>query len=175
MTGSNIVAVVVGGESMHFRIPTDKDYEALVRCDEIGSRLFEILPESEAEELLRSMLMVLRKRFVDLNPDPLDRIIGVSAHERLHEYHLRTEAAEAEADELRRQLSCANNQLVQCRQFLRSLRELAKVHDLRAALKVLHGFKPNQDPKWQATDKLNQFCAELRVRIGDQLPKLLGE
>ena len=172
---TDTVLVMVEGEPLSFRLPTEHDYEQLMRCDAIGSRLFEVLPEDEAIELVHSMLLVLRKRFADLNPDPLDRIIGVAAHDRLHQFHLRVEAAEAEAAELRKQLGSAINRLEQCKVFLRSLRDLAKSHDVRGAVKLLHGFKPNQDPKWQAADKLNQFCAELRCRLQDQLPALLEE
>lgn len=173
--GTDAVMVVVAGDRMNMRIPTAEDYERLVRADEIGGKLFDILPTEEAEELVSSLLMVLRKRFAELNVDMLDSIIGVSAHDRLHEFHLRTEAAEAESVKLRQELSAANRRLEQCLQFLRSLRELAKVHDLRGAIKVLHGFKPSQDPKWQAADRLNQFCAELRCRLQDQLPALLDD
>lgn len=175
MANADVVIVMVAGEEMNLRIPAEEDYEALVRSNDIGCKLFDVLPEEEAVELLHSLLLVLRKRFADLNPDPLDRIIGVAAHERLHEFHLRVTAAEAETVELRKQLSSALNRLEQCRLFLRSLRDLAKAHDLRGAVKLLHGFKPNQDPKWQATDQLNQFCAELRCRLQDQLPALLEE
>lgn len=175
MTNTDVVIVMVAGEEMKLRIPSGDDYEALVRSNDIGCRLFEILPEDEATELLHSLLLVLRKRFADLNPDPLDRIIEVAAHDRLHEFHRRVAAAEAEAAELRKQLSSALNRLEQCKVFLRSLRDLAKTYDVRGAVKVLHGFRPNQDPKWQAADRLNQFCAEFRCRAQDQIPALLEQ